>query len=192
EEGLAVPWHEAVRRALREHEEVALLVSQRTVVRLEDALAAVDEVTDVAVGIAQEPARGFRALAHEDRELLVVQDPLPVAVGAFHVRRLQSVQVIGPRVQRTLDGDPRRRRMGPVQVRGAAVERLASVLLLVRPFGQADVRLPGDPPLLQREHRAPLLRRLPGLRPLLGLPLVALVLLALAVPRPANLRAITS
>src|SRR5205823_3027070 len=62
-------------------------------------------------------------------------------------------------LERPLDGDPGGRRVRPVQVRGAAVEGLAAVFLLERPFRQADVGLLRDPPLLQREHRAPLLTK---------------------------------
>src|SRR5207247_7756150 len=110
------------------------------------------------------------------------------------VRRLDVVQVVGARPQRPLDTDPGRGQMGSVQVRGPALECLAAVLLLVRPVGQAHVRLPGHLALRQRKHRSPLpdssapLRRLPRGASLLGPLPLALLLLALPIVRPPVLR----
>jgi hypothetical protein len=125
---------------------------QRAVVGLQGPLAPVDEVDDVAVGVADEERHRLRAARHQHGQVLVGQHHQRVALGVGLVGRGQLVPVEGPGAQRALDLDPGGRRGGPVQVRGPAGERLAAVLLLDGALGQVDVGLPGGQALALRDH----------------------------------------
>jgi hypothetical protein len=143
---------EAVRRSFRQHEVVALVERERTVVGLERSPSLVDEVAEVAVGVAEEVRHRLSATGNVKRDLLVGRDRRPLGLRVGHVRRLEAVQVVGGRAERPLDPDPRRRRMRPVKVRGTAGERLSSVLLFIGAVGEADVGLARDLALREREH----------------------------------------
>ena len=120
---------------------------ERAVVGLQRALAPVDEVDDVAVGVADEVRHRRRPARHQHGQVAVGQHHQRVALGVGLVGRGELVPVERPRAQRPLDLDPGGRRRGPVQVRGAAGERLAAVLLLDGALRQVDVGLPGGQPL---------------------------------------------
>ena len=100
-----------------------------------------DEVADVAVGIADEPIHGLRRQA----------PPTDRDVGPFEEagrQRHRGVVVEAPRVERhrderSVDAEPAGRGMQPVEVARRSREALAAVFLLDRALRQVDVRLAG-------------------------------------------------
>src|SRR5918999_219495 len=127
------------------------------VVRLDRAVPTVDEVAEVAVRVPQVVRRGFRRPGDVDGHVLVPQGALPLGAGLRLIRWLQPVEVVGPRPEVTLHPDPRRGRVGPVEVRGSALEGLPAVLLLERTVRQPDMGLPGNLAPGQWEHPRSLL-----------------------------------
>src|SRR3972149_1428231 len=113
------------------------------VVGLQDALASVDEVAQIAVGVAKEVGRGLREPGEVDPYVLVPQQRLPRGGRVPLVGGSQAVEIEGPGPEVALDADPGRGRMGPVELRRPALEGVAAMLLLVGPCGQAHLGLAG-------------------------------------------------
>src|SRR5260221_175163 len=140
-----------------DHDVVALFEAQRPEIRFDAALAPVDEVQLVAVGVAEVERHGLGAARDVQPDVMIAEKSRWRALGVSEIGWLQVVEIEAMRPELALESDPAGGRMRVVEVRGFSVEALAPVLFLERPIRQPHMGLAGGLALLERIHALGLL-----------------------------------
>ena len=132
----------AIGDGARDDDVIAGLEIERAEIGFDHAVAAMDEVQLVAIGIAEVERHGLRAARDGQADVVVAEERHGHAFGVGEVGGLQAVEIEAMRAQLAFEADPAGGRMRVVEMRGFAVEAFAAVLLFVGALG-AGRRGPG-------------------------------------------------
>ncbi len=131
---------------------VAGFVIKRSEIGFDLALAAMDEVQLVAIGVAEIERHRLRAARDVEPDVAIAEKRDRHAFGVREVGGLELVQIEAVRPELAFKANPAGGRMRVIEMSGFAVESLAPMLFFEGPFGQADVGLVGGFAFLERIH----------------------------------------